>query len=96
MYVCMQTYVYTHTYVCVSHTISLTSIDNRHPLLAYILYVYRLTFIDNIILVGDIQCCSCHATRQKGVLPGRSNRQQSCWAGQHETPADAVAYSLGR
>jgi len=23
------------------------------------------------------QCCSCHATRQDGVLPGRSNRQQS-------------------
>jgi len=23
------------------------------------------------------QCCSCHATQQDGVLPGRSNRQQS-------------------
>jgi len=25
----------------------------------------------------DMQCCSCHATQQDGVLPGRSNRQQS-------------------
>jgi len=42
------------------------------------------------------QCCSCHATQQDAGLPGRSNRQQSCWdsqhATQHETP---VAYSWG-
>jgi len=27
--------------------------------------------------LGFMQCCSCHATQVDGVLPGRSNRQQS-------------------
>jgi len=46
---------------------------------------------------GREQCCSCHATQVDGVLPGRSNRQQSP-AGpvnmsRSRTP---VAYCLGR
>jgi len=30
-----------------------------------------------ILYLYAIQCCSCHATPQDGVLPGRSNRLQS-------------------
>jgi len=29
------------------------------------------------LVVQRYQCCSCHATQQDGVLPGRLNRQQS-------------------
>jgi len=47
-------------------------------------------------ILGPKQCCSCHATQQDDVLPGRSNRQQStsCWASQHETQHETPeAYS---
>jgi len=36
-----------------------------------------LRYFSNLLLNVPMQCCSCHATQVDGVLPGRSNRQQS-------------------
>jgi len=67
----------------------------------YVIQFFRISTTTRVISrnlkLGWYQCCSCHATQVHGVLPGRSNCQQSP-AGPVNMRRNMrrVAYSWGR